>query len=91
MSITARASGFLKVRSGRVNSASALAVRCPGASFATSAATTGSPAQGLAVRSCDDVPCACFGAPPGSGMATTSGGAAGRSFSRSSACTEAMP
>ena len=57
----------------------------------TSRAITGSPAQGCAVRSCWLTPCADFGVPPGSGMLTTSGGASGRSRSRSSACSDTTP
>ena len=61
--IRARATGFWNGRSGRVNSASALAPVWPGASLATMRPSTGRPAQGCAVRSCTSAPCAVFGLP----------------------------
>ena len=52
MAISARATGLVNNRSGRMKVASALTPAWPGASRPTRRAITGSPAQGLAVRSC---------------------------------------
>ena len=85
------ATGCEKRRSGRTRNAPSDLPSCSAPSRAKSRASTSSPAQGCAEKSCCAAPCAWRGAPPGKGISCVTGGADGLCFSRNSTRSATKP
>jgi len=91
MAAIACATGWLKLRSGRMRSTVSEAPSCSAPSRATRRSRTGRPAHGCAERSGCATPRAWRGVPGGSGRSCDSGGASGRAVSTASKRSATTP